>query len=516
MTRNPVYGWASTSIAITIDRDFSLLTGLNDSEGFRAFEWSKLIAQELQKFFDSNNLSINVEPRGKGFLNFFSSTQKSIQTTDLDSLEYTLKSSMGSKKYPSTLNLQIVGTVRSCFQGKFAAPRQPSLVPSSRAVFTLSPSVPQEILKGLDEFSHVWIIFLFHLAAPADQRPTTQESQEQLKMQDEELKLVRFPIVRPPKGQGIKLGTFSTRAPHRPSPIGLSVAKIEKVLKRQIILSGMDLVDGTPILDIKPYHSLDCQPFGEALINCADEAISILSDVVKSNDKSAFNKLSLVARRGGIKIASWVAPPALTLKVVVSVLTLKEMEYELIRSVFDDLRQIINSKKKKTITIEKMKISSLLTDFEKQIILNPHFKVDSEVILKLLSDGTSQRFFDGLEDTDCCDPEFCVKAISSRWDYFASRWRNFVVSLSEESDENSSVFAACPGFITFQQPSLFVGTACEMIGADPRSLQLTRQEHGTAITMDLDGWEILSRFPATHEDQTAKLLKLQKARSQFI
>jgi tRNA (Thr-GGU) A37 N-methylase len=66
--------------------------------------------------------------------------------------------------------------------------------------------------------------------------------------------------VQPPKLEGEKMGVFATRSPHRFNPIGLSIAKIDRVEGRTVYMSGLDLVHGTPVLDIKPYHYLDAIP----------------------------------------------------------------------------------------------------------------------------------------------------------------------------------------------------------------------------------------------------------------
>ena len=93
-------------------------------------------------------------------------------------------------------------------------------------------------LDGLEEFSHIWLIFLFH-----------KSSHSKFKTK-----------IKPPRLNGEKKGIFATRAPHRYNPIGLSLAKIEKIEDRKILVSGIDLIDETPILDIKPYHPADCMP----------------------------------------------------------------------------------------------------------------------------------------------------------------------------------------------------------------------------------------------------------------
>lgn len=134
-------------------------------------------------------------------------------------------------------NFQPVGYVRSCFREKFGIPRQPGLIPEARARLELLPPYDRlEAFSGLEGFSHIWLVFVFHQAMRDEWRPT----------------------VRPPRlGGNARVGVFASRAPYRPNPIGLSVValdSIEQVEGKLILnLSGVDLVDGTPILDIKPY-----------------------------------------------------------------------------------------------------------------------------------------------------------------------------------------------------------------------------------------------------------------------
>ncbi|NQD96459.1 tRNA (N6-threonylcarbamoyladenosine(37)-N6)-methyltransferase TrmO, partial [Pseudomonas sp. CrR25] len=126
-----------------------------------------------------------------------------------------------------------IGFVRSCFKEKFAIPRQPHLAPAARGVLELlAPFDQGEAVQGLEQVSHVWLLFLFHQAL---------EDKPRLK-------------VRPPRlGGNQSLGVFASRATHRPNGIGQSVVKLDKVEPGRLWLSGIDLLDGTPVLDIKPY-----------------------------------------------------------------------------------------------------------------------------------------------------------------------------------------------------------------------------------------------------------------------
>ena len=130
-------------------------------------------------------------------------------------------------------SLTPIGYIRSCFKEKFAIPRQPLLASAATGVIELCPPYNHEdALEGLEHVSHIWLLFIFH---------QTMESKPRLK-------------VRPPRLGGNKsLGVFATRSTFRPNNIGQSVVKIEKIINHNIYVSGIDLLDGTPIIDIKPY-----------------------------------------------------------------------------------------------------------------------------------------------------------------------------------------------------------------------------------------------------------------------
>lgn len=128
--------------------------------------------------------------------------------------------------------LRVIGKLRSCFREKFGTPRQPLLVPGATATLTIAREfLPEHSLSGLERFSHVWLISYFHLNTNKTIRPK----------------------IHPPRLKGESIGLFASRSPHRPSPIGLSLARLVAVKGAVIHLAGIDLVDGTPILDVKPY-----------------------------------------------------------------------------------------------------------------------------------------------------------------------------------------------------------------------------------------------------------------------
>ena len=137
-----------------------------------------------------------------------------------------------------------IGHIESCFVERRGTPRQGMLVPTARARLRLNPHVvqPAAALEGLTGFSHVWLLFDFH-------ENTNSGKAQQVRAK-----------VHPPGLSGDKVGLFATRTPHRPNPIGLSVAQLLHVSGGTLLLGGADLIDGTPILDVKPYLLHDIQP----------------------------------------------------------------------------------------------------------------------------------------------------------------------------------------------------------------------------------------------------------------
>lgn len=135
------------------------------------------------------------------------------------------------------IEIDPIGVISTPYKEKFGVPRQPGLVTAAEGWLEFLPEFShREMLRGLEEFSHVWLIFIFHEAMESGWQPT----------------------VRPPRlGGNIRQGVFATRSPFRPNPLGLSRAELlgieERNGKTGLWLGGIDLVDGTPIVDIKPY-----------------------------------------------------------------------------------------------------------------------------------------------------------------------------------------------------------------------------------------------------------------------
>ena len=129
-----------------------------------------------------------------------------------------------------------VAVIRSPFREKFGIPRQPGLIKEVPAqVVLLPPFNREEAVRGLEDFTHIWLIFQFH-ACPAFDGSMT---------------------VRPPRlGGNKRMGVFATRGTHRPNPLGMSVVTLERIDSNSGVtlhIKGADLLDGTPVYDIKPY-----------------------------------------------------------------------------------------------------------------------------------------------------------------------------------------------------------------------------------------------------------------------
>lgn len=126
-----------------------------------------------------------------------------------------------------------IGIIRTAFPEKRAVPRQPTVGSKLVGMIEISQEVftnPEHSLEGLEGFSHMWVIYHFH---KNDSHPKAK--------------------VAPPRLSGERVGVFSTRSPHRPSPIGLSLVEIDRIDGPRIHFLGTDMIDGTPVLDIKPY-----------------------------------------------------------------------------------------------------------------------------------------------------------------------------------------------------------------------------------------------------------------------
>ncbi|MCL1479384.1 tRNA (N6-threonylcarbamoyladenosine(37)-N6)-methyltransferase TrmO [Marinobacter sp. M3C] len=149
-----------------------------------------------------------------------------------------------AKDATEALTLTPIAITRSCFADKFGVPRQPGLTRHAHADLLIQPPFDREdAFRGLESASHLWLTFQFHQAVRAEWRP----------------------VVRPPRlGGNRKIGVFASRSPFRPNSLGLSAVRNRGLVRKQgklvLQISDHDLIEGTPILDIKPYL-----PFADAI-----------------------------------------------------------------------------------------------------------------------------------------------------------------------------------------------------------------------------------------------------------
>ena len=176
-----------------------------------------------------------------------------------------------SKPAAEALSLTPIAITHSCFKDKFGVPRQPGLTRHAHAELVIEPPFDREdAFRGLESASHLWLTFQFHEAVRAEWRP----------------------VVRPPRlGGNKKIGVFASRSPFRPNSLGLSVVRNNGLVRRAdgrlvLRIADHDLIDKTPILDIKPYL-----PFADALpeasLGWAESAPTDSLEVVFSKEAEA-------------------------------------------------------------------------------------------------------------------------------------------------------------------------------------------------------------------------------------
>jgi tRNA-Thr(GGU) m(6)t(6)A37 methyltransferase TsaA len=136
-----------------------------------------------------------------------------------------------------SIAIQPIAFIRTPYKQKFAVPRQPGLADAAQGRIEFTPAFNNpDYIRGIQQFSHLWLIFQFHQTTDAQHSP----------------------LIRPPRlGGNQKIGVFASRSTHRPNNLGLSVVKLTGVAQeanqQALLVSGMDIVDNTPIIDIKPY-----------------------------------------------------------------------------------------------------------------------------------------------------------------------------------------------------------------------------------------------------------------------
>lgn len=195
------------------------------------------------------------------------------------------------------MEIEPIGILRTCFGGKFGVPRQPGLCPSAWGVLEFTEKYRSlEAVRGLGGFSHVWLIFGFHETAEQGWHPT----------------------VRPPRlGGNERVGVFASRSTFRPNGLGLSLVKLDRVelVARDgsqpplIHVSGVDLIDGTPIYDVKPYLAY-AESVPDASCGYASEEIPRLRVEIEPTALADFEGLDVRSQQVIREVLSLDARPA--------------------------------------------------------------------------------------------------------------------------------------------------------------------------------------------------------------
>mmetsp|Transcript_9055 Transcript_9055/g.27208 ORF Transcript_9055/g.27208 Transcript_9055/m.27208 type:complete len:265 (+) Transcript_9055:441-1235(+) len=160
---------------------------------------------------------------------------------------------------PSSVSLNVIGVIRSPYKERFGTPRQATVseqtlgnAPQDGEIQLVADPDFEHALRGLERFDYCWVICWMHLNTGWN------------------------PLITPPRGPRVKQGVFATRAPHRPNSISLSALRITSVDQRNRVIHvrGLDLLDGTPVLDIKPYV-----PYADAFPSAAAGWLDDLKDM---------------------------------------------------------------------------------------------------------------------------------------------------------------------------------------------------------------------------------------------
>ena len=178
--------------------------------------------------------------------------------------------------FPTDITLQPIGVVHSPYKERHGTPRQSQLQsapsnyqPAIAQIEIFADIVPPIALKDMDGFERIWVIAWLHLNKHWN------------------------PTVLPPRGPRVRRGTLATRAPHRPNPIGISAPKLIKVEGLVLHVEGIDLLDQTPVLDIKPYVTY-CDSFPNAKCGYVNDMENALEHEVDVFGKDVLGKTDTI------------------------------------------------------------------------------------------------------------------------------------------------------------------------------------------------------------------------------
>lgn len=199
------------------------------------------------------------------------------------------------KPVHDSFTIQPIGTLHSCFPEKFSVPRQGGLLSKTKGKIVFDPKVIEpSCIDGINEFEYFWVVYIFHLHTEfkgTKISPPKRDKNSVKKDNDKAIDLKDESNTEDNKNKcKERLGIFATRTPHRLNPIGLTLVKLEKVENNEMYISGIDMVNGTPIVDIKPYHHLESLDMNSVkypnwILN-ADKDVEIQRNKVEFSEQS--------------------------------------------------------------------------------------------------------------------------------------------------------------------------------------------------------------------------------------
>lgn len=231
-TKSTQVGDIVSSYLIKLFRQFSKKPNFSNEENENLTIFQKDFSEKLNfsiEVFHLNDVVSSYEVRNLYVNVYLHSTLKSL----IDDL-ILLKKPENHKD--NSYSFQSIATFHSCFPEKFSIPRQGCISQKTKGKIVFDYKlVDKSCIEGIEEYDFFWIIYVFHLHSD-----------------------FKGSKVSPPKNDNKqRLGIYATRTPHRLNPIGLSLVKLDKIKNGEVYISGIDMVNGTPILDIKPYHHLE-------------------------------------------------------------------------------------------------------------------------------------------------------------------------------------------------------------------------------------------------------------------
>ncbi len=208
--------------------DKSILEKFNE---FKSEFIKKMNIELIKELNDNKNKEMIIEYDLKnGYINIFLTDKyKAI-------IELLKKDKKKQSEFSNTqFTMESIGTLECCFPEKFSVPRQGNLIDLTRGKIIINKNIDMSSFDGIENFTYIWVVYIFHLHQGFNGSK-----------------------IHPPKYEnGKKLGVFATRTPHRINSIGLTLCKFDRIENNEIFISCIDMVSGTPIIDIKPYHHLE-------------------------------------------------------------------------------------------------------------------------------------------------------------------------------------------------------------------------------------------------------------------